>query len=182
MPTRRGLLARIDDTGVPLLIARLAVGGWFAYLAALKLHNPFEFLKQVHQYHVFPTDPPQLMNFLSLMLPYLEVVCALALILGVFVRGAGTVVLGMLLFFAPLLVNRAVQLYAHGEYPGFCWVKFDCGCGTGEVYICKKLAENSALMLGALIAILSRSRFLCVGSLFRRPRPLTAGAPVISNA
>lgn len=176
MPTRPGLLARIDDTGVPLLLARLAVGGWFAYLALLKLGNPIEFLKQVRLYGVFPTDPPQLMNFLVLMLPYLELLCAAALILGVLVRGAGTVLAGMLLFFGPLLIHRALQLFAAGQggvpYPGFCWVKFDCGCGTGEVYICRKLAENSALLLGALVTIFSRSRFLCIERLFRKPRAL----------
>jgi uncharacterized membrane protein YphA (DoxX/SURF4 family) len=181
------MLARIDDTGVPLLLARFAVGGWFAYLALLKLANPIEFLKQVRLYGVFPTDPPQLMNFLVLMLPYLELLCALALILGVLVRGAGTIFVGMLLFFGPLLINRAVRMYAEGHggaaYPGFCWVKFDCGCGTGEVYICHKLAENSALLLGALLTIFSRSRFLCIeGFLVRKPRPLSALETAVSGA
>lgn len=171
------LLGRLDATGVPLLIVRLALGGWFAYLAILKLQDPFLFLKLVNQYQVLPTQPPVLINFLTLMLPYLELVCAALLILGVWVRASAALVLGMLLFFAPLLVARAWSLYAGGAFPGFCAVKFDCGCGTGEVYICSKLGENAALMLAVLVAIASRSRRWCVeGLIVRRDSLDRAGA------
>lgn len=183
MQVRRGLLTRLDETGIPLLIARLAVGGMFAYLALLKLSNPFEFLKQVNQYQIVPADPPQLMNFLSLMLPYLELICAAALIFGFLLRGAGATILAMLLFFCPLLVYRAMQEYASGAFPGFCWVKFDCGCGTGEVFICRKLLENAALIVGSLITVLSRSRFLCLEALLRRrPRAANGLEPALSGA
>jgi hypothetical protein len=62
--------------------------------------------------------------------------------------------------FTPLLMMRAFALLAAGKFPTFCAVKFDCGCGTGEVFICTKLAENVLLLAGALIVLLSRSNWL----------------------
>lgn len=182
MNSHPGLLARIDRSGMPLLLARLAVGGWFAYLSLRKLSNPAQFLKDVHSYGFFPTQPPELLNTLALMLPYLELLCALVLILGLWRRAAATMILGMLLFFGPLLVVRALGIQAEKHLPGFCWVKFDCGCGNGEVYICRKLAENAALSLGALVVMFSRSSFLCLGNLFARPRAAPARQTALSGA
>lgn len=165
-------IRRVDASGVPLLAARLLVGGLFAYLAYRKLLDPFEFLKQIRAYGVFPERPPQIINSLAAVLPWLELTCAAALLLGVLVRGAALTIFGMLTAFGPLLVWRAWTEYqAPGSpFPSFCAVRFDCGCGTGEVYICWKMLENTAAQLGALIALLSRSRFLCLSALLTRRR------------
>lgn len=178
---RPGLIRRIDDTGIPLLLARLAVGGMFAYLAVNKLMDPVEFLKQTRAYHILPESFPLLLNMTAIVVPWLELICAVALLLGVCVRGAAATVLGMLLFFAPLLLMRAYGLYVDpvqaGQYATFCDVKFDCGCGTGEVYICAKMAENTALKIGALIGLLSSSRRWCLATVIARLRtPLPTAA------
>jgi hypothetical protein len=50
-------------------------------------------------------------------------------------------------------------------------VKFDCGCGAGEVYICHKLAENAALLLLAAWMLTGPGRRLCLRfSLLRSER------------
>jgi hypothetical protein len=51
----------------------------------------------------------------------------------------------------------------------FCTVKFDCGCGAGEVFICHKLVENTVLLLLAAWLLTGRGRQLCLRfSLFRK--------------
>ena len=184
MSTRTGLIRRVDDTGVPLLLARLVVGGMFAYLAYNKIIDPIEFLKQTRAYGVVPEQPPWL-NVTAIVVPWLELVCAVVLILGVYIRGAAATLLAMLLLFAPLLLIRAYGIFTDpanaGVYGSFCDVKFDCGCGTGEVFICSKMLENTALMLGALIALFSRSRrFRLPALLAKRETPATQPAPAKS--
>ena len=57
----------------------------------------------------------------------------------------------------------------------FCSVNFDCGCGTGVVFVCDKLAENCGLLLLSVVAIVSRSRRFCLSEVFlRRPVPQPA--------
>ncbi len=174
MNDRPGLLRRLDDTGIPLLLARLAVGGLFAYLAILKLRDPIEFLKLTKQYGVLPLDPPIFLNLTVVVMPWLELLCAAALLLGVARRGAALVLAGLLLFFTPMLALHAnTLLLTTGKFASYCAVKFDCGCGTGEVFICRKLAENAVLLLATLAALFSASRRYCLASLFRR----TASSP-----
>lgn len=169
MNNRPSLLRRLDDTGIPLLLARLAVGGMFAYLAILKLRNPIEFLKLTKQYGVLPLDPPIFLNLTVVVMPWLELVSAIALLLGVARRGAALILAGLLLFFTPMLALHANTLLAtSGKFTSYCAVKFDCGCGTGEVFICRKLAENVALLLATLVALFSSSRRYCLASLFGR--------------
>ncbi|MBK9120380.1 MAG: hypothetical protein IPM18_12380 [Phycisphaerales bacterium] len=168
----RSLLGKIDRSGVPLLLARLGVGGWFAYLAILKIMAPANFLKTLRGFEVLPTEPPFLMHAVVIVLPWLELLCAAAVVLGIWRRGAALLINGMLLYFTPLLALHAATLLSDparaGEFAWYCAVKFDCGCGTGETYICTKLAENLALQVGALIILFSRSRLLVIEALWQR--------------
>ncbi len=175
---------RIDDTGVPLLLARLFVGGLFAYLAIMKLRgDPFTFLKLIHEYGIFGEGQYLWLNTTAAVLPWIELACAAALILGVCTRGAALLIFGMLLFFAPALLLRAWGMYAADEatYASFCDVKFDCGCGTGEVYICWKMLENTTAQLASLIPLFSRSRLLCLSNLFRGRKASPTPPPQASD-
>jgi hypothetical protein len=44
----------------------------------------------------------------------------------------------------------------------FCSIKFDCGCGSGEQYICRKLPENLGLILLSLFALFSKTDRFCL--------------------
>jgi uncharacterized membrane protein YphA (DoxX/SURF4 family) len=170
-------MGRLDATGVPLLLARLAVGGMFAYLAVMKLRDPIMFLKLTKQYGVLPLDPPLYLNLTAAVVPWLELLCAVALILGLARRGAALILAGLLLFFTPMLALHARDLLLHsGKFATFCAVKFDCGCGTGETFICPKLAENIALLVGALVALFSASQRYCLSTWLTRRPPAAAGA------
>ena len=52
----------------------------------------------------------------------------------------------LLAAFTVVVMHRAVVLHDALSI-SFCAVKFDCGCGAGEVLICRKLVENLGLLI-----------------------------------
>lgn len=177
--------ARADRTGVPLLLARLIVGGVFVYMGCMKVASPVEFLKQIHLFNMLPAEPGYYLNATAIVLPWLEIICGAALILGVFVRGAALNLLIMLSVFTPAIFLRAWTIRATEGTP-FFEIAFDCGCGSGPVTIWTKLLENLGLWLAALVAILSQSRRFCLSALWSRGKQAMAncvscGAPLRST-
>src|SRR5438270_115207 len=122
-----------DTVGV---IARWFLGGVFIYMGLTKALDPGEFLKLVRQYDM--VSSPFLLNSIAATLPWFEVFCGLLLLAGVAVRGAGLMLLAMLVPFTLIILKHGLALAADKGIP-FCAVKFDCGCGTGEVVTCHKL-------------------------------------------
>ncbi len=105
-------------------------------------------------------DGHLLLNSIAALLPWFEVFCGILLVGGIAVRGSALLLLGMLVPFTWVVIHRAWELHLLQAIP-FCAVKFDCGCGTGEVFICRKIAENSLLMLLATWLSLKSSGRLC---------------------
>ena len=140
------------------VLARWFVGGAFIYLGVLKLIDPVQFLKMVRQYDLVQT--PWLLNTIAATLPWFEVVCGTLLIAGIAVRGAALNLLLMLIPFTALVLKRSLAVAAAQQLP-FCAVSFDCGCGTGEVNICQKIIENSALIVLSCWLLAGRGRQLC---------------------
>jgi uncharacterized membrane protein YphA (DoxX/SURF4 family) len=131
------------------LLARLLLGGVFVALAVLKIVEPVGFLKAVRQFGVVAQTDPTLLNAVAAWLPWLELWCGLLLLLGVGVRGAALLVLAMLLVFTPAIASRGLELQrAEG--------------GTGVVNVCSKLAQNTGLIVLALIALLVPPRRLAL--------------------
>jgi uncharacterized membrane protein YphA (DoxX/SURF4 family) len=126
------------------LLARLLLGALFLYMGLSKALHPVEFLKLVRQYEL--VQSALLLNSIAAAVPWFEVFCGLLLLAGVAVPGAALMSLLMLVPFTLVVLNRALAIQAAGGVP-FCAVKFDCGCGMGEVFICHKLVENGALTL-----------------------------------
>ncbi len=67
-----GLLRRMDQSGVPLLLARLVLGGMFVYMGADKILNQVLFLKLIRQYEMVPESVPWLLNLIAAVLPWME--------------------------------------------------------------------------------------------------------------
>ena len=157
--------AKSRTASLAALLARLAVGGLFIYMGLSKALHPVEFLKLVRQYDL--THTPLLLNLIAAGLPWFEIFCGLLLIAGVAVRGAALMLVAMLVPFTIVVLNRAMGLHETSGLP-FCAIKFNCGCGAGEVFICRKVAENALLTLAALFLIWWREhRFALRASLFR---------------
>lgn len=148
---------------------RWLLGGVFVYLGLNKALHPVEFLKLVREYQILDYAP--VLTFVAATLPWVEVVCGLLLVAGVAVRGTAALLLAMLVGFTAAIVERALGLQGATGLP-FCAVAFDCGCGAGEVLVCRKLAENTVLALFALGQVWAPSQRLCGRhALLARDRP-----------
>ena len=157
---------RVTFRAVAPVLARWLVGAAFLSMGFSKVLHPVEFLKLVRQYDLVHSY--QLLNLIAAALPWLEVCCGLLLIAGIAVRGTAWLLVGLLLAFTAGIVHRALAIHAGGGM-AFCAIRFDCGCGTGEVFVCRKLAENTLLILLAAVAGSSRCRAWCLRhSLFNR--------------
>jgi len=130
---------------------RFALGGWFIYGGLIKGLHPVEFLKILHEYQL--PFPFYVLNAIAGLLPWFEIWFGLLLITGKALRGTVLVGLLMLAPFTVLIFQRALALQSLSNIP-FCSVRFDCGCGLGEIGICMKLTENLLLILAAAVLLL----------------------------
>ncbi|MGA3268544.1 MAG: DoxX family protein [Verrucomicrobiota bacterium] len=141
------------------VVARWLLGAMFLYTGASKALAPFDFLRLLRQYDLVHNHWP--LNLVAAGVPWFEIFCGLLLLAGIAVRGTALLLTAMLIAFTVLVWHRALVLQPLLHIP-FCAVKFDCGCGTGEVYICHKLLENFLLLLLSLWLLAGRGRCLCL--------------------
>ncbi len=176
MSSQPGLLRRADDTGVPLLAARLVLGVLFVVMGWNKIWDPVGFLKLIHEYQIVGDSSYVLLNLMAVTIPAIEMLCGILLIAGVLIRGAALTLFTMLTGFTIVLAIRTWRIHAGGA--PLCEIHFDCGCGGGDVYMCWKIPENIGLWLLSFVALVSRSRRFCLQSAFwRQPdRPPTGAA------
>lgn len=100
------------------LLARLALGLVFIVAALPKIADPPGFAKAIWAYQLVPGSA---LHPMALALPWLELVCGLALGVGIWVRAAATWVAVLLLSFGLAL---SINLARHHPV--------DCGCfGSG---------------------------------------------------
>ena len=126
------------------VLARWLLGAVFLYMGLSKALHPVDFLKLLRQYDLVQSS--LLLNSLAAALPWFEVFCGLLLLLGIAVRGTALALLFMLAPFTVLVFHCALLLQSALAI-SFCAVKFDCGCGNGTEFICRKLLENFLLIL-----------------------------------
>jgi uncharacterized membrane protein YphA (DoxX/SURF4 family) len=170
MPASRSIIHRLDGILIPLpVLLRIFLGGYFIRAGVNKVLDPFVFLKAIRLYDMLPETPAVFLNSVAIVLPWLEIICGVALVLGVFIRGAGALIAAMVGVFTPAIFLRALAVMGE-EGISFFKVEFDCGCGTGSDIIWLKLCTNTGLLLLAILAILSRSRRFTLAALLDRLR------------
>jgi uncharacterized membrane protein YphA (DoxX/SURF4 family) len=160
MPDKEPFLRRADQSGFPLLFARLVLGGTFILMGVMKVFHPVEFLKQVRMYEMLPESTGVFLNSAAIVLPWVEIICGVVLILGVYLRGASLLIALMLCVFTAAILVRTLGVMG-AEGVSFFSVEFDCGCGAGVVVTYRKMLANVGLFVLALMALLSRSRRFC---------------------
>jgi uncharacterized membrane protein YphA (DoxX/SURF4 family) len=121
--------------------AQFAIALVFVVASLAKIADPAWFAQQVHNFHLAPLAAE---NLIAMMLPWIELVAALALVIGTRPRAGALVLFALMLGFT-LVVASA---WARG-------LDFNCGCfgklGAGNVGA-RKFAENVGLTLVAWLA------------------------------
>ncbi len=159
------MIAWFDQKRLSLAsVIRVYLGGYFIYTGIYKVLGPVSFLKAIHLYNLLPETPPYFLNATAIILPWMEIICGIALLLGWYVRGAATIIALMFCAFTPAIFLRSLGVM-HEQGISFFTVEFDCGCGTGAEIIWIKLCKNMALFSLACITALSKSRYFAIEGL-----------------
>ena len=170
MTATKSLMDRFDAVSIPLpALLRISLGAYFVNAGVNKALDPVVFLKAVRLYDMLPETPAIFINTTAVVLPWFEILCGVALVLGLLRRGAGTIIALMLSVFSPAIFFRALVVMKE-EAISFFEVAFDCGCGTGAETIWIKLSQNFGLCLVAICIIASRSDGFSVAALFGKSR------------
>ena len=140
-------IVRLLKRPATLRVVRIALGIVVAWAALAKLSDLAAFSSQVHNFRVLPIWSE---NLVAMTLPWIELVAALSLLLGVQSRSGALVATGLLAIFT-VAVALAV---ARG-------LDFQCGCfGTADATRVGwgKLLQNTGLLaVGAVAALRERA-------------------------
>lgn len=119
------------------LIFRCYLGGFFLYAAIPKIMEPLAFATSIDHYHLLPSF---IIHAYALVIPWLELLCGVALLAGLRVRTSALLCGVMLVMFTGAIAWAVSQ-----------GLKIDCGCfGSqgGEEVSWVKVAKNTMMIAG----------------------------------
>ena len=117
-----------------LLAFRFILGGVFVWSGILKILDPLQFAQDVSNYQTFPQD---LAFAAALVLPWVELLCGVFLLLGVFRLGSSVLVSLLLLAFLALIAITLIR-----------GIDVECGCfGSFSRKVDFKLILTDAALL-----------------------------------
>ena len=99
---------------VTYMVLRVALGVVFIWASWEKILKPDEFAVVIDNYRLVPQS---LIGGLALLLPWIEMLCGIALILGIYVKGSLVIVNLLLIVFTAALTANALR-----------GIDVDCGC------------------------------------------------------
>ncbi|MDZ7860534.1 MAG: MauE/DoxX family redox-associated membrane protein [Candidatus Krumholzibacteriota bacterium] len=145
-----------------VILARIILAAVFIYAAFGKINKPMLFSQQIKEYGIF--DGSFLLYTVAVVLPWIELLCGISLITGIFIRGTSLVLTAINIMFLIFIIYRVLNVMSSGD-TAFFEVFFDCGCGFKPTYAWKKILENTALVGLSLILLFSREyRFVSLRS------------------
>ena len=109
-------LKRILANRYLVFIIRLVVGATFIYASIDKIVHPEQFAQIAYNYKILPHFT---INFLAIVLPWLEMICGLFLIFGIMPRSSALIISFLIVIF---IIALSVNL--------FRGVDLSCGCFT----------------------------------------------------
>src|SRR4051794_18874438 len=97
-----------------VLVLRVILGSIFIFAALPKIQDPPSFAHLIYNYRLLP---PNMINMVALVIPWLELLCGVFLIFGIWTQTVGIVIsILLILFTAAIAINLA-----HGN-------AIECGC------------------------------------------------------
>lgn len=130
---------------------RLILGAFFIFSSIDKIIDPETFAQSIENYRFFPIE---VVNLISIILPWMEFVVGLLLFLGVQVRENSFIINLLLISFNILIIIALMR-----------GLDIDCGC-FGSAYTQKigftKLAENFLLLFFGILLQIHSSNFLTI--------------------
>ncbi len=112
-----GILDRLKEEKyqrIIILVFRIGLGVLFVYASLDKIWNPGLFAKNIANYRILPLP---LLHITAIILPWLELLCGLALIINRFKRTANILIGSMLLFFTLAIFSAMAR-----------GLDINCGC------------------------------------------------------
>lgn len=128
---------------IALLIVRVALGALFVFAAWMKLRNPQAFADAVLAFKIFGSAD-HLVVLTTFVVPWLEMICGLLLVAGLWSRAAALALLAQLLVFTAGIVSVLVRKM---DVTCGCFGEYEWPC-VGAVSGCHVL-RNSVLLLAA---------------------------------
>lgn len=143
------------------VLVRWGLGLTFITMGVAKVGDTVAFLKLLREYDLVAADQSLILNGLAIVLPWLEIWLGLLMVAGIAVRGSALTLLVLLVVFTGAIALRAQAIMGSEGLP-LCAVAFDCGCGSGVVNVCNKMAQNTGLIALAAWASWSSNTRLCL--------------------
>jgi uncharacterized membrane protein YphA (DoxX/SURF4 family) len=123
-----------------ILFSRILLGAIFVYASIDKIIHPLAFAQVLHHYRL---APPGWINYISVVMPWLEFICGVMLITGCRVKGANLIIALMLLFFIVILSITAAR-----------GINVACGCfstsSTVKSNLILRVIEDIGMLLLSL--------------------------------
>lgn len=117
-----------------LIAFRLVVGGMFIWAGVTKIIDPLGFAQNIANYRVFPDG---ISFFLALVVPWIEVICGVFLILGLFRSASALLLSAFLVVFLVLIAATLIR-----------GIDIDCGCfGSLSGKVDYKLILTDSILL-----------------------------------
>lgn len=120
-----------------LFISRLILGALFIYASIDKIIHPLAFAQVIHYYRL---TPPELINFLAVIFPWMELVAGLMLIIGYHVKASSLVINMLLVFFIIVLTITAIR-----------GINVACGCFSTSTAVKSNLVLRIIEDIGMLL-------------------------------
>ena len=117
---------------------RLVLGGVFIWAGIIKITNPLGFAQDISNYQILPQS---ISFFLALFLPWIEVICGVFIITGLFLRSSSLFLCGLLGGFLILIIVTLIR-----------GIDVECGCfgSLGRQVDYKLLLTDCALLFLSL--------------------------------
>jgi len=153
------LLKDILTDRYTVLTFRVLLGVVFVYASLDKIANPQDFAKIIYNYKILPSF---LINITAITLPWIELICGLFLIGGIFTESSSLVIFFLLVIF---IMGTSINVFIRG-------IDINCGCFTTSLTAKKSGAElvirEIILLLMSLQVFLYNRNFATLPGFYRK--------------